>query len=67
MGIVEIQWRKSSFSTDSEGNCLELAQHEGSIVMRESDAPGTVVTTSRTKLEAFIRSVKAGAFDQFLG
>lgn len=67
MGIVEIQWRKSSFSTDSEGNCLELGQHEGSIVMRESDAPGTVVTTSSTKLEAFIRSVKAGGLDHVVG
>lgn len=59
-----ITWQKSSFSgSDAEIQCVELAHVDGQILMRESDAPDTVVTTDRAKLRAFLLGVKAGEFD----
>jgi hypothetical protein len=61
---VNIQWRKSSKSTDSEGsNCLELAEHGGEILMRESDNPDVIIRTTRAKLRAFLGGAKEGEFD----
>ncbi|MGW8988646.1 DUF397 domain-containing protein [Streptomyces zhihengii] len=60
---MEIKWQKSSFSTDSEGNCLELAEVGDEILMRESDSPDVVVRTSREKLLAFLLGAKDGQFD----
>ncbi|MQY14807.1 hypothetical protein SRB5_49830 [Streptomyces sp. RB5] len=62
-----IQWQKSSFSGANGPNCVELASHDGVILIRESDAPGTVITTSAEKLAAFLKGVKAGEFDHLLG
>ncbi|MDK9496652.1 DUF397 domain-containing protein [Streptomyces katrae] len=59
-------WQKSSFSGGNGENCIEVGQQAGSIVMRESDDPGHVITTSRSKLAAFIQGVKAGEFDHFV-
>ncbi|ATZ25225.1 DUF397 domain-containing protein [Streptomyces lavendulae] len=60
---MEIQWRKSSKSTDAEGNCLEVAILDGEILMRESDDPSVIIRTSRAKLRAFIEGAAAGEFD----
>ncbi|MEK8144343.1 DUF397 domain-containing protein [Streptomyces sp. M10(2022)] len=61
---MEIQWRKSSKSSNAEGSdCLELAEHEGEILLRESDHPDVVVRTTRAKLRAFLGGAKAGEFD----
>lgn len=67
MARDEIHWQKSSFSSGGDGSqCIELAAVEGAVLMRESDEPGTVVTTSRDKLRAFILGAKAGEFDQLI-
>ncbi|MET4923505.1 DUF397 domain-containing protein [Streptomyces sp. PSRA5] len=59
-----IQWRKSTKSSGPDGNnCLELAEHDGEILMRESDNPGVVIRTSRVKLRAFLDGAKEGEFD----
>ncbi|MFC9930222.1 DUF397 domain-containing protein [Streptomyces sp. NPDC127190] len=63
---MEIQWQKSSFSTDSEGNCLEVAEQGDMILVRESDEPGLIIRTSRAKLAAFLEGAKAGEFDRFV-
>ncbi|WP_405677705.1 DUF397 domain-containing protein [Streptomyces sp. NBC_01511] len=60
----EINWQKSSFSGDGP-QCVEIAEHNGGILVRESDDPNTVTTTSREKFAAFIAGVKAGEFDHF--
>jgi hypothetical protein len=58
-----IYWQRSSFSggTAEGSNCLELAAVNGTIHLRESTAPDTVVTASPRQLAAFIRAVKADA------
>lgn len=61
---MDIKWRKSSKSTTAEGNnCLELAEHGGEILMRESDNPGVVIHTTPAKLRAFLDGAKEGEFD----
>ncbi|WP_327176583.1 DUF397 domain-containing protein [Streptomyces sp. NBC_01335] len=61
---MEIQWRKSTKSSGADGNaCLELAEHDGEILLRESDNPDVVVRTTRVKLRAFLGGAKEGEFD----
>ncbi len=37
------QWQKSSFSGIDAENCIELADAEPHLLLRESDAPGDVI------------------------
>ncbi|MET7902670.1 DUF397 domain-containing protein [Streptomyces sp. NPDC005355] len=64
--MSDIQWQKSSYSADAEGNaCVELAHapDAAAILLRESDEPQTVIATTPAALRAFTRAVKAGRFD----
>ncbi|MFE7569711.1 DUF397 domain-containing protein [Streptomyces sp. NPDC057539] len=61
---AEVSWQKSSFSGEGP-QCVEIAEQNGAILMRESDDPNVVTATSRTKFAAFIAGVKAGEFDHF--
>lgn len=64
---MEIQWRKSSYSTDAEGsNCLELGRVGKTVYVRESDAPEAIIETTPEKLLAFLRGAKAGEFDDLV-
>ncbi|MFI5754416.1 DUF397 domain-containing protein [Streptomyces sp. NPDC051569] len=63
---TEITWQKSSFSGEGP-QCVEIAEHDGAVLMRESDDPNVVTTTTRIKFAAFIAGVKAGEFDHFVG
>ncbi|MEV8396141.1 MULTISPECIES: DUF397 domain-containing protein [unclassified Streptomyces] len=61
---MDIKWRKSSKSSNAAGSdCLELAEHDGEILMRESDNPDVIIRTTRTKLRAFLDGAKEGEFD----
>jgi hypothetical protein len=62
---ADIEWQKSSFSGGGGEQCIEVAQHAGEILVRESDDPRVVTRTSRSKFAAFIQGVKAGEFDHF--
>ncbi|GAA1102043.1 DUF397 domain-containing protein [Streptomyces javensis] len=63
--MSEIQWRKASYSDQNESNCVELAQRDATaILLRESDEPQTVITTTPAALRALTRAVRAGRFDQ---
>ncbi|MEV0777675.1 DUF397 domain-containing protein [Streptomyces sp. NPDC050428] len=60
-----LHWQKSSFSGEA-ANCVYVsAADDGTIKLRESDDPNTIVTTTPEKLRAFILGVKAGEFDHF--
>ncbi|MBD0675248.1 DUF397 domain-containing protein [Streptomyces sp. CBMA156] len=58
-------WQKSSYSNaEGANNCLELATGTDDLRhLRESAAPETIITTSATKLRAFLLGAKAGEFD----
>ncbi|MGW7695955.1 DUF397 domain-containing protein [Streptomyces asiaticus] len=57
-------WRKSSYSGDAANNCVELARTPDTVLLRESDEPHTVITTTPAALRALTRAVRAGRFDQ---
>jgi hypothetical protein len=59
------RWRKSSFSNIAE--CVEVAVlDDGSIGMRDSKDPGGgMLAFTRAEIDAFVKGVKAGEFDEF--
>ncbi|MEU0838553.1 DUF397 domain-containing protein [Streptomyces sp. NPDC005962] len=56
-------WRKSTFSGHADNNCVELTITEGKVLVRESDDPAAVVTTTPASLGIFIRTAKRGGLD----
>ncbi|MEV7189419.1 DUF397 domain-containing protein [Kitasatospora sp. NPDC093102] len=61
--MSDLNWRKSSYSSES-ANCLYLAAGpDRSIKLRESDEPDVVITTTPGKLRALLRDIKEGEFD----
>ncbi|MGW3042568.1 DUF397 domain-containing protein [Kitasatospora sp. NPDC001159] len=62
----QLNWQRSSFS-GTNTNCLEIASEGDLVYIRESDNPDLVVTTTRTKLNAWILGAKDGEFDHFVG
>lgn len=57
-------WRMSSFSTGG-GNCVEVALlDDGRTAVRNSNHPHAgVVLFTRAEMDAYIKGVKAGEFD----
>lgn len=58
-------WRKSSYSSDNGGQCVEAALlADGTVAVRNSNHPdaGTAFFT-RAELAAWVKGVKAGEFD----
>lgn len=55
-------WRRASFCASNE--CVEIAPHNGMIIMRNSMEPrGLVLRYTAEEWQSFIRGVKAGEFD----
>lgn len=63
---LSTRWRKSSFSL-TNGECVELARLvDGDIGLRDSKNPdGPVLRFSPREVDAFIRGVLGGEFDEF--
>ncbi len=57
-------WRKSSFSNGG-GSCVEVALlDDGRTAVRNSNHPDAgIVLFTRTEMDAYIKGVKAGEFD----
>ncbi|WP_055548427.1 DUF397 domain-containing protein [Streptomyces sp. NBRC 110028] len=56
-------WQKSSYSGNA-GNCVYVrTDRDGTLHLRESDAPDTILATAPATFGAFIRAAKAGALD----
>ncbi|WKU46574.1 DUF397 domain-containing protein [Streptomyces sp. VNUA116] len=54
-------WQKSTYSGNGDNNdCVEVAATGGTIALRESDTPATVVRTTPPALGVLIRTLKAG-------
>ncbi|MFF8815916.1 DUF397 domain-containing protein [Streptomyces pactum] len=57
-------WRKSTYS-ENKANCLYVAAAtDGTIKLRESDTPHTILTTTPGTLRTLVRSAKRGRFDR---
>ncbi|MEU6676963.1 DUF397 domain-containing protein [Streptomyces sp. NPDC046925] len=60
--MPELHWQKSSFSGGPEGECLYIATApDGTIRLRESDAPDTVLSTAPGPLAALLKSLSPTA------
>ncbi|GAA0961838.1 MULTISPECIES: DUF397 domain-containing protein [Streptomyces violaceusniger group] len=63
-----MHWRKSSYSgEDAEHNCVELGCAPGAILLRESDDPGVMITTTPDALRGLVARIKTGGFDHMAG
>lgn len=59
-----LEWVRASEDPDEE--CFEVANGPGELVhIRQTDAPGQVVTTTRAKWRAFVLGVRNDEFDHF--
>lgn len=64
--MTQPTWRKSTFST-SGNDCVELAQGDDAILLRDSKHPEQGhFTFTRAELAAFIAGAKAGEFDDMV-
>ncbi|MGW6362038.1 DUF397 domain-containing protein [Streptomyces sp. NPDC055092] len=58
--MPNLTWQKSSYSGGPEGNCVNIATApDGTIRLRESDDPDTVVFTEPAQLALLIRQIKS--------
>lgn len=58
------RWRKSRHSNPS-GNCVELAQDSGRILVRDSHQPtGSVLVYRAVPFTTFLGAVRTGRFDR---
>ena len=60
-----LQWRKSSYSGNQGGNCVEVAQvADGGRAVRDSKDPqGGVLVFTVSEWAAFLDGAKTGEFD----
>ncbi|MFJ8110214.1 DUF397 domain-containing protein [Streptomyces sp. NPDC096132] len=57
-----LRWQKSTFSDGGEGDtCVELASTPTTLHLRESDAPATVLTTTRTPLSQLLHAIRTNS------
>lgn len=60
--VPELKWQKSSFSgDDANRDCVEVAASPGgdSLLLRESDEPGTVLLTTPASMRALLGAFEA--------
>jgi hypothetical protein len=61
--MEELEWRKSTRSGDS-GNCVEVANVPGGVLVRDSKNPhGAILKFSREEWAAFLGGCIFGEFD----
>jgi hypothetical protein len=65
VSIDRAEWRKSSYSGDNGGNCVEIAQNlPGAVAVRDSKDPeGPKLVFTPDEWRAFAAGVRAGEFD----
>ena len=65
LAVGRALWRKSSYSGDNGGNCVEVAGHlPGLVAIRDSKNPaGPSLAVAPQEWHAFTAAVKAGEFD----
>ena len=68
--LAEVQWRTSSLSNgeDDDATCVEVAAlTDGRIAVRNSNHPDAgAVFFTRAEMDAWIKGVKAGEFDDLV-
>ena len=63
-GIRAVNWRKSSYSGNSGGQCVEVGTAAPLIAVRDSKDPtGPILTFTSAEWTAFLHGAAAGEFD----
>jgi hypothetical protein len=64
-GSDRLRWRKSTFSGANGGGCVEVADHDGMIMVRDTKdhGRGPVHRYTPDQWRAFIADVRNGEFD----
>lgn len=61
-----LAWHRSTFC--AQGECVEIAVHEGSVFVRDSKAPDVPpLAYSYDEFSAFVRGIQKGDFNSLLG
>jgi hypothetical protein len=65
MSSNELAWRKSSYSGTQGGNCVEVAGHDGMILVRDTKdhGCGQVHNFTAAGWRVFVAGVRNGEFD----
>ncbi len=59
---TDLTWRKSTYSSNGGGNCVEAASHDGRVLVRDTtDRSGPVLAFGPAAWRRFAGQVKAGA------
>ena len=59
---AQVAWRTASLCTS--GECVQVAQRDGLIILRDSTRPdGTTIRVADEGWRSFVRSIKAGSLD----
>lgn len=62
-GPVQPAWRRASYC--AAGECVEVAQRDGVIMLRDSTQPhGSVLHYAAEEWRSFVRNVRAGEFTE---
>jgi len=62
MDVIDLSWRKSSYSGDNGGACVEVGTAGRVVVVRDSKDPeGPRLAFAAGTWQAFAEDVKAGA------
>lgn len=63
--IDDLRWRKSSFSGNGGASCVEVADHDGMILVRDTKnhGRGPVHRYTPDEWRAFVAGVRKGEFD----
>lgn len=61
---VDLRWRKSSYSGNGGGNCVEVASNlPGTVAVRDSKDPdGPNLAVTQRAWSEFVQSIKQGEF-----
>ncbi|MER6342225.1 DUF397 domain-containing protein [Streptomyces tendae] len=53
--LTGIQWRKSSYSSDQGGNCVEVGELTATVAVRDSKSPaGPILTLAPAAFTTFV-------------
>jgi hypothetical protein len=65
--VADSAWFKSSYSNDSGGSCVEIADLTSSVAVRDSkDKKGPALVVSLAAWSSFVDLVQSGALDHGL-
>jgi hypothetical protein len=62
--MPELQWQKSTHSQEASACVYVAVSSAGTILLRESDEPGIVLTTGRPQLNALIAILESRNCDR---